>query len=571
MSLPPEDTVRGCARWAMQVATRRPAVDLALLLLSVLIVAAIRLQLLIATDFPLNDGGLFLAFVEVISRVFPNLPHVVHYNGLSIPFAYPPLSFWVSAAAVQLGIEPLAIVHRLPILMNIGYVLLFALLLLRTGHSRLFTALAVLVFGTTFRSYEWLVMGGGLSRGFGSIFLLAAVLMLMTDGGKARGRWPLPRLPRLVAGGACVGAAMLSHLEWGLLAAFSALVCLAMPRPGLAAYVRASLVVGMTAVALVAPWFWWVYQIHGLEPFVAASKTSSWRMGVVLDAAKVILKSSSYLLPFVLLGTVAAARTRDLFWVIFLAAALILTPRGGGTPMVLALAVLATSGFFALWVLLQGSTGRIRTTATAGLVLMGCTLAAMRIMDEISRDENFAALSPEQRSAMAWVAQTHPGSRFAIVKEAPWTYDSAAEWFPVLARAVNATTLQGREWLPGQDFGHTYEAVEEQLHMSTSCEMVQRSLEAFAPLDFVWTEGVDLTARARALHSEQNGKTLPERVEVMSRVLSGSRPPYRGASRTALRGPGTVAGCLEAAGYQEVHSNTRVRIFRVPHDEVELN
>lgn len=299
--------------------TSLPRMDLALLLACVAGVIAIRLQLLASTDFPINDGALFLAFVEAIARVFPALPATVDYNGLTIPFAYPPLSFWLSAAAVRLGVDPLAIVHRLPILMNIGYVLLFTLLLLRTGHSRLFTALAVLVFGTTFRSYEWLVMGGGLSRGMGSLFLLLTLIVLMPPGEARQPRWSLPRL---MAAGACVGGAMLSHLEWGLLSAFSTLACLAVARPGLGVFVRASFTVGLTAMAVVAPWFWSVVRTHGLDPFVAASGTGSWRWYVVPESARILLRTSGVLLPFVLVGVFTAARTRNLFWVLFMLGAL---------------------------------------------------------------------------------------------------------------------------------------------------------------------------------------------------------------------------------------------------------
>ncbi len=233
-------------------ATALPRFEAALLLLTLAGVVAIRLNLLMTTVFPINDGALFLVFVESIARDFPSLPTTVEYNGLAIPFAYPPLSFWLSAAAVKLGADPLAIVHQVPILMNIAYVLLFAFLLLRTGHSRLFVALAVLIFGTSLRSYEWLVMGGGLSRGLGGIFLLLSLLALMSSRTQAISR---QSVPRLLLGGLCVGGAVLSHLEWGILAAFSALACLALSSRNKRRYVQAALMVGLTALAAVLPWF----------------------------------------------------------------------------------------------------------------------------------------------------------------------------------------------------------------------------------------------------------------------------------------------------------------------------
>src|SRR5687767_1499155 len=132
-----------------------------------LVVAAIvahRLFLALSTDFVINDGGLFYAFIEAIGDTFPGLPHHAAYNDLAIPFAYPPLSFWIGALLVRTGADPTDIVHYMPIAMNLAYVLLFGLLLRRNGASPLFVALALLFLCINKRSFEWLVMGGGMSR-----------------------------------------------------------------------------------------------------------------------------------------------------------------------------------------------------------------------------------------------------------------------------------------------------------------------------------------------------------------------------------------------------------------------
>ena len=526
------DGLRSAAGEAARLTSRHP-VDLALLIGCLAGVLAIRLQLLGSTDFPVNDGALFLAFVQAIVQVFPGLPGSVEFSGLSTPFAYPPLSFWLSAAAVRIGADPLQIVHRLPILMNIAYVLLFALLLRRTGHSRLFTALAVLVFGSTFLAYEWLVMGGGLSRGLGSLLLLLTLLVMHRPAGGQDRAWSTARL---VAGGLCVGGAVLSHLEWGILSGVSALLCLLLARPRLAELARGLVILGATATILVLPWFWSVYALHGVEPFLAASRTVSLQrvdgVGGIGSGVNKIVHSFSVLLPFMVLGGVCALRTRDRFWLLFLAAALLLTPRGGRTPAMLALGVLTASGLLTSFVLLKRWTPPgARRPALVTAAVIGCLLLGLRTTDGLRRNELFAVLPTELRSAMDWVARNHPGGRFAVLNEAPWYYNAAAEWFPLLAQAVNTTTVQGREWLPGHDFRRAELAVKE-LNACTSCAQLLRSLDAFSRHDYVWVEGGKLQARGR--------------------------------DRQALHGEGTLAGCFEAAGYQEVLSNPRVRIFRDP-------
>ncbi len=190
----------------------------ALLLIALVGAVLFRVYLLMANDFPVNDGALFLEFIRATAATFPWLPEHAAYNGLVLPFAYPPLSFWIGALLTKLGFDSLAVVRVLPILLNIGYLLLFAALLLKSGRSRLFTALAILFLSVNLRSFEWLLMGGGLTRGLGSVFLM---LTLLTIGIADRGDRPRIGLLRLVLAGVAVAGAIVSHLEWGILAAGS--------------------------------------------------------------------------------------------------------------------------------------------------------------------------------------------------------------------------------------------------------------------------------------------------------------------------------------------------------------
>jgi hypothetical protein len=536
-------------------------VDAAFLVASLVAVVAVRLQLLWAAPFPINDGALFLVFVQATAHTFPGLPATVDYNGAAIPFAYPPLAFWLAAGAVRLGLSPLAVVQVAPVFMNIAYVLLFALLLLRTGHARLFTALAVLIAGMTFRSYEWLVMGGGLSRGLGSVLLLLTLLALLPPGLWRDGRWSWRRL---VAGGACLGGTVLSHLEWGLLCTVCALLCLAMARRRLGAWLAGAFVLGAVSLLVVLPWLVAVLHEHGLAPFAAASRTGSWRPSVLAEGARMLLRNSAQLLPFVVVGAVLAARSRDVFWLVFAVLPALLIPRSGETPLVLGIGVLAATGLIGVVAAAARWRSRLGWPTAIALVLTGVGLTAARVGDTFRRDELFAPLSPEVRSAMAWVAAQHPGRRFTLVREAPWYYNASAEWFPVLAHAVNNSTAQGREWLPDDVFGQTYAAIDD-LNASTTCEALLESVRAFGPADFVWVEGVDLAARAAALEALYARRSVAERAAAAWRRMRGEpAPDPRRGKAGALRGPGTAGGCFDAAGWREVLANPRVRIFQPP-------
>jgi hypothetical protein len=55
----------------------------------------IRFAPTIMTGFPINDGGTFYAMIEDLKANHFLLPAFTSYNYLNIPYAYPPLSFYV--------------------------------------------------------------------------------------------------------------------------------------------------------------------------------------------------------------------------------------------------------------------------------------------------------------------------------------------------------------------------------------------------------------------------------------------------------------------------------------------
>jgi hypothetical protein len=321
-------------------AGRRARLDLVVLLAVLATVVGHRLYLAVSIDFPINDGGLFVAYIEGSERSFPLLPERISYNGLELPYAYPPLAFWLAGLLGKLGIGAIGVMQVLPAVMNALWVVLLAVLFLRDGHSRLFTAAAVTVLAVAFRSYEWLVMGGGLTRGLGAVFLVLTLLAL----GGTRGRETSPLSTRAaVVAGLCVAGAILSHLEWGLLAAASVVVQRALRSRTAKGFLLTTTVAGATALLALLPWVLLVVSRHGLDPFVAASGTSAW------DPAVAFARLEDYgraQWPNVLLavgGVVLLAR-RHLFWPVFVLLCIVLTPRHSLTPLVVPAAYLTACG-----------------------------------------------------------------------------------------------------------------------------------------------------------------------------------------------------------------------------------
>jgi hypothetical protein len=64
--------------------------------------AAVRLAPIVSLEYPLNDGGLFAQLVDDLLTNCFRLPEFTTYNQGGIPYAYPPLSFYLAASLVRL-------------------------------------------------------------------------------------------------------------------------------------------------------------------------------------------------------------------------------------------------------------------------------------------------------------------------------------------------------------------------------------------------------------------------------------------------------------------------------------
>jgi hypothetical protein len=67
----------------------------AIVAVSLLVAALERLAVIAPPDFPLGEGGLFVLFPHAILDKGFAMPAQLAYGGVTIPFAYPPASFYV--------------------------------------------------------------------------------------------------------------------------------------------------------------------------------------------------------------------------------------------------------------------------------------------------------------------------------------------------------------------------------------------------------------------------------------------------------------------------------------------
>ena len=147
-----------------------------ILAIALLMGSFVRIQVISGSSFPINDGGLFYQMVEDLLENNLSLPETTTYNNSEIPYAYPPLAFYVVAILKLITQLPLLFLFRMvPLVTSILVILAYYLLARKILGDGILTSLSVLFFALLPRSFEWFLMGGGITRGLGFLFAILAI------------------------------------------------------------------------------------------------------------------------------------------------------------------------------------------------------------------------------------------------------------------------------------------------------------------------------------------------------------------------------------------------------------
>lgn len=411
--------------------------------------AVIRLAALgLGDGFPLNDGGMFLVMVEDLRANGYALPERTSYNGGEIPFAYPPLPFYLASVLASLGAgSTLELLRVLPLLFSILTIPAFWLLARSMLRSPLQASLATLLFVAIPRSFNWEIVGGGLTRSPGMFFATLAVWQAyeLFHSGSRRHVLPAMVLSAL---------AVLCHMEMGWFVAFSTAFFALWHRKQPGMLLHAGLLAGGVAL-LTLPWYGGVVLRSGIEPMLSAAQSGGHSPVVLLSPLLLRFTDDTWFpvaLAFALLGLLAALRDRQYLLPVWLLLIFVLDPRKAATVGTLPLTMLASIGLTGfLWPMLrrQGEAMAPAWAFAAVSFLLVVFAPAAAVISSNGPDSPLYAMPPEQQEAMAWVrSNTDADSRFIVLPSANrWANDAPSEWFPALADRQSVNTVQGTEWL----------------------------------------------------------------------------------------------------------------------------
>lgn len=409
--------------------------------------AVLRLKATLASSFPVNDGGMFFVMAQDIWSSGMSLPAFSSYNGGTIPFAYPPLGIYAVAVATHAGISPSDVLRFLPPALSIATIPLVFLITRRILGRDELGAVAVAFYALSLGSYQWLVMGGGVTRALGFLSALGAVYFAVRMYQDLR-RWSA------VACGTALGATALSHPQAAVFGALSVILLLPFIAVHRGHAGRNLLTALVFAGLAVIPWLVTVILHHGFTPFASAIGTGGGALlGVFALASS--RTSGSYLEVIGVatsFGLVICAVRRfwlPVIWILGIAAA---DSRAGqpylSVPAAIAVAFLISDLGRVAGNSRTGTLYLVRTRLLSGLAI---GLVGLAFADSLATQSlpgsPLRTLSAETRDAMMWVeGETEPDASFVVVSGWYWALDAEAEWFPALAGRRSVATVQGSEW-----------------------------------------------------------------------------------------------------------------------------
>lgn len=404
---------------------RQISVGVGLLGVALLTGLGLRLAPILASDFPLRDGGLFVTMAHDIRNVGFALPEFSTFNTGDVPFAYPPLGIYILALIPG---DPILTERWLPLVWSV-LAIPGSYFLAREVTDEWRAGIAALIFAAM--PVTWAIEGGGVTRALALAILLLALWRVAV----------LVRMPGMrnaVLAGALAGMAILAHPAVGFsgLASGALLLAFTPTRRGLAFLGIA----GIVAASVITPWLAMVIIRYGPEAILAAGGAHHIEetLGRLLTIGPSSIGTLDFVLPLALLGLVMVVHRRQWLlpsWLVLL----VIVPGGEGRYAAIVWAMLAAAGAVTIAEAVR-SAGALRLTAGIGFAwLFAASLLAGY--------QQFHAIPTNIREAMVRAgSQTAPGARFAIVTDEPWLEAPLLDWFPTLSGRISLATYMGLEW-----------------------------------------------------------------------------------------------------------------------------
>jgi hypothetical protein len=428
-----------------------------LLLIAALIFGAfVRFNPTLIYGFTIKQGGMFAVMIDDLRENQYLIPQYTTYNHLNIPYAYPPLGFYLGGIAADLfGLSADQVLRWLPAFFASLSVPAFYLLALQLLKNKYRAAISTLFFALMPRAFSWFVTGAGLTRSpaqFFMLFTLAAVVRLYEEDRSRDILWV----------GVFGGLTVMSHPEAALHTSITSVFLWIMLSRSRTGFVH-SLGVAAVILLVTSPWWATIVSYHGIEPMLNAAQTGQ-NASAVLHLLFFVFAEEPYvtfIAIFGLMGLVYSLIRRDYLLPLWIVIPFIVEGRSAAGSAAIPLAMLAAIGLadVVLPPLLSAAqkdkeqpNGKVPAMEVSILIYLMLYLVFSAFQYGLQLSS--ASLYPPDREAMDWVRMNTPeNARFLVLTgTTSLSCDSVLEWFPALTDRQSIYTVQGREWTEGKNF-----------------------------------------------------------------------------------------------------------------------
>ncbi|MGM0399448.1 MAG: glycosyltransferase family 39 protein [Halobacteriota archaeon] len=242
---------------------RRDARWLSLAILPAVVAVGVYLT---TNPYPAYGAGLYTKIAETIAAGGYLPPErIPGYTADGVPFAYPPLQFYVLAVLLDLGLDAVSLARFVPgVAVVLAQVPLYLLARDLSG-SRPAGAVAATVVALTPQAMQWHLSAGGLVRSFAFLYALVAIY---SGYHVFESRRPVP----VIVGTAAFGLTVLTHPTYSLFVVVTYLLWWVVADRTAAGLLRGA-VVGVGGLLIASPWLVWVHAVHGITTLTAAAGT----------------------------------------------------------------------------------------------------------------------------------------------------------------------------------------------------------------------------------------------------------------------------------------------------------
>lgn len=222
---------------------------------------------------PTYEGGLYLQIAEEIVQNGYTLPkHIPYYLEGGIPFAYPPLMFYVIAVITDFtGVDPVSLELYAPGLVTIAYLIPYYFIAKELLGTPRKAGIASIFFAVTPPVLQWHISAGGIVRAPAVLFMLTGVFVGLKLFRTGERRWVLP-------GTVLFTLTMLTHPVY--MAFFGGTYLLLFgfyDRTWSGLFNGAIVAIG--GIVLTAPWWVQIANTYGLDIYLSASGTHTGLIG----------------------------------------------------------------------------------------------------------------------------------------------------------------------------------------------------------------------------------------------------------------------------------------------------